>query len=239
MAPESIERVIEMSEDQDGLLAADDVETLFRCLETEMPGGSGSLPAAKSDADAFRAAIGCILSAQSQDENTREARERLFELADTPRGILALDEDAIVDAIRPAGLYNRKCRSIRRFCDALLDEFDGQVPSDRKALMALPGIGRKCADILLRFTFGEAVIAVDTHVHRVCNRTGLARGKTGDQTARSLEPRVPDWAAVDGHLWLIQFGKRVCTSRKPTCSDCPVRDLCLYENKTPANDDPE
>ena len=119
-------------------------------------------------------------------------------------------------------------RNIRAFCSTLLELHDGRVPDTREGLMALPGIGRKCADIVLSFTFGKDVIAVDTHVHRVCNRIGLTDEKTADKTAAQLEDRSPEWALHDGHFWLIQFGKRVCTARAPKCGTCPVSDLCLY-----------
>ena len=114
------------------------------------------------------------------------------------------------------------------FCEALLAEHGGVVPDTRKGLMALPGIGRKCADIVMSFTFGADVIAVDTHVHRVANRIGLTNAKTADETAKQLEKRAPGWALHDGHFWLIQFGKRICVSRRPKCEACPVSDLCLY-----------
>lgn len=215
-----------------GLLDDDATETLFRVLSEHMPGGRDALPEAKDHATAFRNAVGCILSAQSRDENTRVACEQLFSLADTPEGILELGEDEIVDAIRPAGLYNMKAGRIRDFCRALLEDFDGKLPEEREALMSLPGIGRKCADVLQRFTFGKAVVAVDTHVHRVANRTGLVACNSAEQTAGVLEERVPDWARVQAHLWMVQFGKRVCDARRPDCPDCPLLDLCLYEEKT-------
>ena len=188
----------------------------------------------KGQRDAFRACVSCMLSAQSLDRNTAEATRRLFRLARTPRTILALDDERLVEAIRPAGLYNVKARNLRRFCRALIDEHGGTVPATREGLMSLPGIGRKCADIVLSFTFGADVVAVDTHVHRVCNRTGLARGTSEAQTARALEARLPDGAAASGvetHVRLLNFGKRVCTSRAPKCPRCPIADLCLWPDK--------
>jgi endonuclease-3 len=139
-----------------------------------------------------------------------------------------LPDDAITTAIKPAGLYNMKTRNLKRLCRALIDDHDEVVPRDRAGLMSLPGIGRKCADIMLSFSFGEDTIAVDTHVHRVCNRTGLARGKTEAETARSLDDRAPAWAKRDGHLWLLDFGKETCRSRAPRCSSCQLNDLCRY-----------
>ena len=185
----------------------------------------------KRQPDPFRSCISCMLSAQSLDRNTEAATKALFKLARTPKSMLRLDDADIAAAIRPAGLYNMKARNIRKFCTALLAEHGGVVPDTREGLMSLPGIGRKCADIVLTFTFGVDVIAVDTHVHRVCNRTGLALGKTEAKTAESIEARTPDRVMHDGHVWLLNFGKRICTSRAPKCATCPVEDLCLWPAK--------
>jgi len=182
-------------------------------------------PHVKEEAEHFRSLVACLLSAQSRDANTAKAKQALFQLADTPEGILALPDAEIAAAIKPCGLYNSKTRNLKRLAAAVRDR-GGQVPRSRKGLMELPGIGRKCADIVLRFSFGEEAIAVDTHVHRVCNRLGLARGKTEAQTAQQLDARAPDWAKRDGHIWLITFAKRICTSRAPKCPNCPLADLC-------------
>jgi endonuclease-3 len=183
-------------------------------------------PDTKGGRDPFRSVVGCLLSAQSLDRNTRAASAALFARADTPEGLLALTDDEIVAAIRPAGLYNMKARNLRRMCRALIDDHGGTVPRTREGLMSLPGIGRKCADIVLHFTFGEAVIAVDTHVHRVCNRIGLARGKTEAQTAKSLDARIPEGFRMDGHVILLTHGKRTCRARTPRCEECAVAPLC-------------
>ena len=209
-----------------------EVEALYRRLAEAMPGRRARrAKGPKGQPDAFRSCVSCMLSAQSLDRNTAAATKALFAKARTPRTILRLSEEEIAALIRPCGLYNMKARNLRRFCQALLEEHGGVVPSTREGLMSLPGIGRKCADIVMSFTFGEAVIAVDTHVHRVCNRTGLARGKTEAKTAESLEARSPGWAMDEGHFWLIQFGKRVCTARAPKCPTCPIRDLCQWPEK--------
>ncbi|MDG5751869.1 endonuclease III [Qipengyuania sp. XHP0211] len=210
------------------LLDMSDVETVYERLREAMPGRTPGAKGPKGQPDAFRSCVSCMLSAQSLDRNTAKAARQLFALARTPEEMLALDERDIADAIRPCGLYNMKARNIRAFCSALLVKHHGKVPDTREALMALPGIGRKCADIVLSFTFGKNVIAVDTHVHRVCNRIGLTDAKTADKTAAQLEQRSPEWALPNGHFWLIQFGKRVCTARAPKCETCPVSDLCLY-----------
>ncbi|MEM7710568.1 MAG: endonuclease III [Pseudomonadota bacterium] len=206
------------------MLDADAIADLTRRLRDAYP--DAPRPASKGGRDPFRSVVSCMLSAQSLDRNTAAASRALFALADTPEGILALEDDEIIAAIRPAGLYNVKARNLRKMCRTLLDDHGGRVPIDRKGLMSLPGVGRKCADIVLHFTFGEAVVAVDTHVHRVCNRMGLAEGKTEEQTAKSLDARLPDAFRMDGHLILLAHGKRTCRARAPRCGDCPVALLC-------------
>ncbi len=204
------------------------VETVYRRLSRAMPGRTAGAKGPKGQPDAFRSCISCMLSAQSLDRNTAAAARGLFALATTPEDMLALSDDQVAQTIKPCGLYNMKARNIRRFCETLLARHGGVVPDTREALLGLPGIGRKCADIVLSFAFGKDVIAVDTHVHRVCNRIGLTAAKTADRTAQQLEARSPDWALRDGHFWLIQFGKQVCRARNPQCETCVVNDLCEY-----------
>ena len=205
-----------------------EIDTLYRRLSKAMPGRTRDAKGAKDQPDAFRSCVSCMLSAQSLDRNTAKAAKQLFKLARSPRGVLKLSDEQIVEAIRPCGLFNVKTRNLRKFCIALIEDHGGVVPATREGLMSLPGIGRKCADIVMSFAFGADVIAVDTHVHRVCNRTGLARGKTEAKTAEALDQRSPDWVKKDGHFWLIQFGKAVCTARAPKCDTCPVSDLCVW-----------
>ena len=210
------------------LLSAAEIETLYRRLAEAMPGRTPDAKGPKKQPDPFRSCVSCMLSAQSLDRNTAAAVQNLFALAQTPQAMLALDDEAIAQAIKPCGLYNMKTRNIRKFCTALLEDHGGVVPRDRVGLLSLPGIGRKCADIVQSFAFDMDVIAVDTHVHRVCNRTGLARGKTEAKTAESLEECTPEWAMRDGHFWLIQFGKAVCTARAPKCDTCLLNDMCRF-----------
>ncbi len=219
-----------------GALDAAEVEEAFRRLRDHMPGRTATAKGPKDQPDPFRSAVSCLLSAQSRDVNTAAAVDNLFALATTPDAMLMLGEDEIARAIRPCGLYNMKARSIRRLCTALIEEHDRVVPQDRAGLMSLPGIGRKCADIVMSFTFDEDVIAVDTHVDRVCNRTGITAAKTADRTAEQLERRAPDWARRDGHFWLIQFGKAVCHARKPACDSCFLNDLCRWFSATRAGE---
>ena len=210
------------------MLSQDQVEEVYRRLSRAMPGRTRNAKGPKGQPDAFRSCISCMLSAQSLDRNTAAAAKALFALATTPEAMLELTDEQVAQAIKPCGLYNNKARNIRKFCTTLLAEHGGVVPNTREGLLSLPGIGRKCADIVMSFTFGADVIAVDTHVHRVCNRIGLTQAKTADKTAQQLEERSPDWALRDGHFWLIQFGKRICRARSPKCEVCPVNDLCEY-----------
>ena len=210
------------------LLTPEEIEVAYRRLAETMPGRTPDAKGPKKQPDPFRSCISCMLSAQSLDRNTAAATNALFALATTPQQMLALPDEEIAAAIKPAGLYNMKTRNIRKFCTSLLEDHGGVVPRDRADLLSLPGIGRKCADIVQSFAFDMDVIAVDTHVHRVCNRTGLARGKTEAKTAESLEARTPGWAMRDGHFWLIQFGKAVCTARAPKCETCFLNDMCRF-----------
>jgi endonuclease-3 len=215
------------------LLDQDEIDDLFSRLKIAFPSKPNHVTV-KDDLVAFRALVACLLSAQSLDSNTAKAKTALFALANTPEGILALDEAVIADAIRPAGLYNMKTRNLKRLSAFLIEEQDGRIPRDRAGLMRLPGIGRKCADIMLSFSFGQPVIAVDTHIHRVANRIGLACGRSEAETAKSLEARAPHWAGRASHMWLLRFGKSVCRARAPRCPDCLLRDLCRYGEKVPA-----
>ncbi len=208
------------------MLSETEIETVYRRLSEAMPGRTRNAKGPKGQPDAFRSCISCMLSAQSLDRNTAAATKALFRLAKTPKTMLALDDAQIAEAIKPCGLYNNKTKNIRKFCTSLIEEHGGIVPDTREGLMSLPGIGRKCADIVMSFAFGKDVIAVDTHVHRVCNRIGLTKAKTAEKTAEQLEQRSPQWAMADGHFWLIQFGKKVCRARVPKCEICVVSDLC-------------
>ncbi|MBP0615568.1 endonuclease III domain-containing protein [Jiella mangrovi] len=214
------------------VLSAQETETVFRRLSQHMPGRTPTAKGPKDQPDPFRSVISCLLSAQSRDVNTAAATKALFELATTPEGMRELSQETIAAAIKPCGLYNMKARNIERLCRFLIEELDGTVPATREGLMQLPGIGRKCADIVLSFTFGKDVIAVDTHVHRAANRIGLTGAKTADETARQLEAAAPKWALRDGHFWLIQFGKAVCLSRRPKCDACFLADICRFNAVT-------
>lgn len=207
------------------------VEAAIRILSEAMPGDSPKARGPKRATNPFRSCVSCMLSAQSLDRNTAAATTALFKLARTPQGMLKLSDAQIAAAIKPAGLYNMKTRNIRKFCEQLIAEYDGVVPDTRDGLLKLHGIGRKCADLVAHFAFGHAHIAVDTHIRRVCQRSGLASGKTEAQVAASLDDRAPDWAKPEAHFWLLQFGKTICKSRTPRCTDCPIASLCNYPDK--------
>jgi endonuclease-3 len=183
---------------------------------------------------AFELLIAVILSAQATDVGVNKATRRLFPLANTPAQILALGEDGLKRHIATIGLYNAKAANILATCRVLIDEHGGDVPRTREALERLPGVGRKTANVMLNTAFGEPTIAVDTHIFRVANRTGLAPGKTVNAVEQALLKRVPTEFLQDAHHWLILHGRYVCKARKPDCPQCVIRDLCRYRDKTPA-----
>ncbi len=179
----------------------------------------------------FELLIAVVLSAQATDVSVNLATERLFPVARTPAAILALGVDGLKPFIRHIGLFNTKAANIIKTCQALLERHGGDVPNDRAALEALPGVGRKTANVVLNTAFGAPTIAVDTHVFRVANRTGLAKGKTVRIVEDKLARSVPAEFGRDAHHWLILHGRYVCTARKPRCRECVIRDLCEYRAK--------
>ena len=180
----------------------------------------------------FELLVAVILSAQATDVGVNKATKRLFPVANTPASILALGEDGLKRYISSIGLYNAKAANVIAMCRQLLELHDGQVPRTREALEALPGVGRKTANVVLNTAFGEATIAVDTHIFRVSNRTGLAPGKTVRQVEDKLLKVVPADYLQGAHHWLILHGRYTCKARKPECWRCPIRDLCRYPDKT-------
>lgn len=182
----------------------------------------------------FQLLIAVILSAQATDVSVNKATVELFAHAGTPDAIRDLGEEGLKSYIKSIGLFNTKARNIIKTCDILLKQHDAQVPADRKSLEALPGVGRKTANVILNTAFGEPTIAVDTHIYRVSNRTGLAPGKTVRQVEDKLERVVEAEFKKDAHHWLILHGRYTCTARHPSCGTCVIRDLCEYRQKTPA-----
>ncbi|MFO7858289.1 MAG: endonuclease III [Ectothiorhodospiraceae bacterium] len=180
----------------------------------------------------FELLVAVVLSAQATDRSVNQATARLFPVANTPEAILDLGEDGLKEHIQTIGLYNSKARNIIRLCRMLVDRHEGEVPRSRADLEALPGVGRKTANVILNTAFGEPTIAVDTHIFRVANRTGLAPGKTVRAVEDKLERWTPKAFARDAHHWLILHGRYVCTARKPRCGACVIEDLCEYTDKT-------
>ena len=180
----------------------------------------------------FELLVAVILSAQATDVGVNKATRRLFPVANTPAAILALGEDGLKPYVATIGLFNSKAKNIIATCAQLIERHGGEVPHDRAALEALPGVGRKTANVVLNTVFGEPTIAVDTHIFRVCNRTGLAPGKTVRAVEDKLLKVVPDEYKPGAHHWLILHGRYVCIARKPKCPQCPIRDLCAYKHKT-------
>jgi endonuclease III len=182
----------------------------------------------------FELLVAVILSAQATDRSVNLATRALFAHANTPQAILALGVDGLAPYIRSIGLYQGKAKNIVATSRILLERHGGEVPADREALEALPGVGRKTANVILNTAFGEPVIAVDTHIFRVANRTGLAPGRTVREVEDRLLKVVPKEFLRDAHHWLILHGRYVCKARKPDCPICPTADLCEYRHKTPA-----
>jgi endonuclease-3 len=180
----------------------------------------------------FQLLIAVILSAQATDKSVNLATAHFFPQHGTPQGLLDLGLDALTDYIKTIGLFRAKAKNITRTCQILLDRYDGEVPDDRDALEALPGVGRKTANVMLNTAFGHPTIAVDTHIFRVANRTGLARGKNVLEVERKLEKTVPAEYRLNAHHWLILHGRYVCVARTPKCPQCGIADLCEYKDKT-------
>ena len=184
----------------------------------------------------FQLLIAVILSAQATDVGVNKATRRLFPIAGTPQALLALGEEQLKHYISTIGLFNAKAKNVIATCSILIKQHVGEVPRTREALEALPGVGRKTANVVLNTAFGEATIAVDTHIFRVANRTRLAPGKTVRAVEDKLEKVVPAEFKQDAHHWLILHGRYVCKARRPDCPQCIIRDLCEYRHKTLAQD---
>ncbi|CDH18389.1 endonuclease III; DNA glycosylase/apyrimidinic (AP) lyase, acts on 5-formyluracil and 5-hydroxymethyluracil [Xenorhabdus bovienii str. kraussei Quebec] len=180
----------------------------------------------------FELLISVLLSAQATDVSVNKATTKLYPVANTPQTILNLGVDNLKEYIKTIGLYNTKAENVIKTCRILLEKHQGEVPEDRAALEALPGVGRKTANVVLNTAFGWPTIAVDTHIFRVCNRTQFASGKNVDEVERKLLKVVPDEFKLDCHHWLILHGRYTCIARKPRCGSCIIEDLCEYADKT-------
>ena len=205
-----------------------DIAELFRRLAAERP-----VPETELDyVNPFTLLVAVVLSAQATDASVNEATRDLFKVTDSPQKMLALGEARLRESIKRIGLYRNKAKNVIALSKILADSYGGKVPRARDALEALPGVGRKTANVVLNVAFGEKTIAVDTHIFRVANRTGLAPGKTPREVEDRLVAIVPDDYALHAHHWLILHGRYVCVARKPLCPVCVVRDLCRYPHKT-------
>ncbi|HWA03512.1 MAG TPA: endonuclease III [Rhizomicrobium sp.] len=210
------------------ILSRPQIETFFARLCAAMPE-----PRTELEYDSpYTLLVAVVLSAQATDRGVNRATKALFEAASTPADMVKLGEKRLAGYIRTIGLYRGKAKNVIALSKMLLEKHSGQVPRERAALEALPGVGRKTANVVLNIAFGEKTIAVDTHIFRVSNRTGLAPGKTVRAVEEGLIRRVPDRYALHAHHWLILHGRYTCMARKPLCPRCVVRDICLYRDKT-------
>src|SRR5262245_4560796 len=206
------------------------VETLFATLKAANPQPASEL----QYSSVFELLAAVLLSAQATDVGVNKATRKLFALANTPARMLALGEEGLSETIRTIGLYRSKARHLIETCRILLERHGGEVPRTREALEELPGVGRKTANVVLNVAFGEPTMAVDTHIFRVSNRTGLAPGRTPHEVEMNLLEVVPPAYRVDAHHWLILHGRYICQARKPLCWKCAVASVCEYQPKTPA-----
>ncbi len=202
-----------------------EIFTRFREVEPEPKGELEHL-------NAYTLVVAVALSAQATDAGVNKATRGLFAVADTPEKMLALGEEGVIAHIKTIGLFRNKAKNVIKLSQRLVDEFGGEVPSSRAALQSLPGVGRKTANVVLNMWFRHPAQAVDTHIFRVGNRTGIAPGKDVDAVERAIEDHVPVEFQQHAHHWLILHGRYICVARRPKCSACPIRDLCQYEDKT-------
>lgn len=201
---------------------------IFRRFHAAEPEPKGEL----EHVNAFTLLVAVVLSAQATDAGVNKATRALFAAADTPEKMLALGEERVREFVKTIGLYRNKAKNVILLSQALIERFGGAVPADREALVTLPGVGRKTANVVLNMAFGEATFAVDTHVFRVSNRLPLAPGKTPEQVEAGLEKRVPEPYRMHAHHWLILHGRYTCKAQRPECWRCPLPDLCAHEPKT-------
>lgn len=211
-------------------LSPADINEIFRRFEAAQPEPKGEL----HWTNPYTLLVAVVLSAQTTDAGVNKATASLFRMADTPDKMVALGEERLREAIKTIGLFRSKARNVIGLSQALIARHGGQVPGDREALEALPGVGRKTANVVLNTAFGEPTIAVDTHLFRLGNRTGLAPGKTPQEVETKLMKIVPPHYLRHAHHWLILHGRYVCKARKPECWRCAIKDICRFTPKSPA-----
>ena len=210
------------------MLKKPQIEEFFARLQKANPNPRGEL----EYRNAYTLLVAVVLSAQATDASVNKATEPLFKIADTPEKMVKLGEANLKGFIKTIGLFNTKAKNVIRLSEILIQEHGSQVPADRDVLQSLPGVGRKTANVVLNIAFGQPTMAVDTHIFRVGNRTGLAPGKDPLAVELMLEKRVPEPYRLHAHHWLILHGRYVCKARKPDCPVCVVRDICQYKAKT-------
>ena len=211
-------------------MPAADIEEAFRRFHAVNPTPKGEL----EHVNAYTLLVAVVLSAQATDAGVNKATPALFRAADTPQKMLRLGESRVRELIKTIGLFRTKAKNVIALSEKLIAEHGGEVPHDREALQALPGVGRKTANVVLNIAFGEPTIAVDTHVFRVGNRTGLATGKTPIEVETRLGQVIPDQYRLHAHHWLILHGRYTCLARRPLCEKCVIADLCKWPGKTVA-----
>lgn len=205
-----------------------EMHEIFSRFEQQRPEPKGEL----DHVNPFTLLVAVVLSAQATDVGVNRATKELFKVADTPQKMLALGEDQVREHIRTIGLYRNKAKNVVALSRQLIEEFDSEVPTDRDALTTLPGVGRKTANVVVSMAFGQATIAVDTHIFRIGNRMGMAPGKTPDEIEYILERRIPKEFLYHAHHWLILHGRYTCKARKPECEACIIADLCKSKEKS-------
>lgn len=206
----------------------DQIQEFFRRLQKQNPEPKSDL----EYTNPYTLLVAVTLSAQATDIGVNKATKALFKIVDTPQKMLDLGIDELINHIKTIGLYNNKAKNVMAMAEILVNDYNGEVPRTREALMKLPGVGRKTANVVLNVAFGEKTMAVDTHIFRVSNRTGLAPGKNPDKVELALLKAVPDEFMLYAHHWLILHGRYVCKARTPDCANCNVYDLCQFKDKT-------
>jgi endonuclease III len=212
------------------LLDHSDTAEIFRRFHASVPEPKGEL----EHNNAFTLLVAVVLSAQATDAGVNKATRVLFKIADTPAKMLALGEDAVREHVRTIGLFRTKAKNVIALSQKLIADHGGVVPEDRDALEALPGVGRKTANVVMNMAFGHATMAVDTHVFRVANRAGLSKGKNPSEVEEDLMRVIPAEYGLHAHHWLILHGRYLCKARKPECWRCPIADICRFQDKSPA-----
>ena len=211
-------------------IKSDQIAAIFERLKKQNPEPKGEL----EHVNAYTLLVAVVLSAQATDAGVNKATRPLFKIADTPEKMVALGEDKVRDYVKTIGLFRGKAKNVIALSEQLIEKYGGEVPEDRDALVELPGVGRKTANVVMNMAFGHPTMAVDTHVFRLANRLGMAPGQDVLQVEEGLLKVIPEPYGLHAHHWLILHGRYVCVARKPKCFNCVIDDLCVFKDKTPA-----